>query len=147
MIYDRLENLHLYRGCFKNLDTVIDWLNTHSVDDLPLGKTVIDGEDVFVNVMEAQTRPAEGAQYEVHGRYMDLQLNLQGGERFAVGDGSCEVDPEADAGFCGGTERTQSLLTNGWFVLFPTGEPHMPTLHPAGETTQVKKAVFKISKK
>ena len=144
MIYDTLEHISKYRGISKNLDKAIDWLQSNSVDALPLGRTEIDGESVFVNVMNAQTRPQQGAQFEVHEKYMDLQINLQGGERFATGDKTCDVNPETDISFCEGAVQTEGSLCAGWFALFLAKEPHMPTLNPADTVVEVKKAVFKI---
>ena len=52
MVTDSLQNLEQYRGLHKNMDTVIDFLKKCDLTALPDGKTVIDGERVFVNVME-----------------------------------------------------------------------------------------------
>ena len=71
MVTDSLQNLEQYRGLHKNMDTVIDFLKKCDLTALPDGKTVIDGERVFVNVMEADLREAEGAEYEYHKRYAD----------------------------------------------------------------------------
>ena len=61
MICDALENLNRYRGLHKNLETAIDYLTayrvTHDLSDLPLGRTEVDGENVFINVMEAGLSP------------------------------------------------------------------------------------------
>ena len=78
MVTDSLQNLEQYRGLHKNMDTVIDFLKKSDLTALPDGKTVIDGERVFVNVMEADLREAEGAEYEYHKRYADLQIDISG---------------------------------------------------------------------
>ena len=80
MVTDSLQNLEQYRGLHKNMDTVIDFLKKCDLTALPDGKTVIDGERVFVNVMEADLREAEGAEYEYHKRYADLQIDISGSE-------------------------------------------------------------------
>ena len=80
MVTDSLQNLEQYRGLHKNMDTVIDFLKKCDLTALPDGKTVIDGEQVFVNVMEADLREAEGAEYEYHKRYADLQIDISGSE-------------------------------------------------------------------
>ena len=61
MIYDELKNVGRYRGLYPNLDVLIDWLDGRAPEDLrdlPLGRNEIAGDDVFANVMEAQTRAA-----------------------------------------------------------------------------------------
>ena len=147
LIYTTLQELKNYRGFSKNLDTVIVWLQTADLASLPLGKTVIDGEKAFVNVMEATTRPADGAKFEVHHRYADLQLDIIGQEGFAVTLSENTVaepfDAATDFGLLVGPTETSGVLGGGRCVLFPAGEPHMPTL-AVGAPAPVKKAVFKI---
>ena len=55
MICDTLDQLHLYKGFHKNLDTAIEFLAAHPLDTLPLGRTEVDGDEVFINVMDAES--------------------------------------------------------------------------------------------
>ena len=57
MICDTLDQLHLYKGFHKNLDTAIEFLAAHPLDTLPLGRTEVDGDEVFINVMDADLKP------------------------------------------------------------------------------------------
>ena len=61
MIVDSFDYIACYKGLHPNLDKAIDWLNSHTLDALENGKTIIDGENVFVNVMDADLRDADGA--------------------------------------------------------------------------------------
>ena len=60
MICDALEHLNRYRGLHRNLDTAIDYLTAYHVArdlyDLPLGRTEVDGENVFINVGRFEPR-------------------------------------------------------------------------------------------
>ena len=51
MICDTLQHLVRYRGLHPNLDTAIDYLLTHDLAALPLGRTEVDGDKVFINLM------------------------------------------------------------------------------------------------
>ena len=53
MICDTLKHLHLYRGFQQNLDTAIDFLAAHPLETLPLGRTEVDGENVFIKIGRA----------------------------------------------------------------------------------------------
>ena len=46
MIVDSFDYIACYKGLHPNLDTAIDWLNSHTLDALENGKTIIDGENV-----------------------------------------------------------------------------------------------------
>ena len=80
MICDTLDQLHLYKGLHKNLDTAIEFLAAHPLDTLPLGRTEVDGDEVFINVMDADLKPHTGSHAEYHRLYADLQIDLTGGE-------------------------------------------------------------------
>ena len=44
MICDTLQHLGRYRGLHPNLDTAIDYLLTHDLAALQLGRTEVDGD-------------------------------------------------------------------------------------------------------
>ena len=86
MIYDKISNIENYLGITPNLDTAIRFLASQDLIALPLGRTVIDGDLVFANVMEADAVPAEEKEFELHREYMDIQIDLMGVERIEIGD-------------------------------------------------------------
>lgn len=146
MITDTLQNLPRYRGLHKNLDVAIRWLMAHDPAALPNGRTEIDGDRVFINVMDAALRDAEGAAFEYHHRYADLQIDLTGSEQWgwaAAGAEDKPYDGETDAGFVIGPEQAAGTLGDGRFALFFPGEPHKPSCRTPDCDT-VRKAVVKI---
>ena len=148
MICDTLDNLEEYRGMLPNLDKLIDWLAKNGLGSLPEGKTVIDGEDLFVTVTSCETQPAEGRFFETHSRYVDLQVDIEGTEICEVTLGPVRehtpYDEEADIAFYEGETTCAAVLGEGRFVLFLTEEPHRPAVRAAG-CARVKKAVFKLA--
>lgn len=64
MLYDRLDNLEQYTGLFENLDTCIEWIMENGLDDLPMGRTEIQGEDIYVNVMECPATEDSAVDFE-----------------------------------------------------------------------------------
>ena len=97
MITDTLQNLPRYRGLHKNLDTAIHWLRHHDPNALPNGRTEVAGDAVFINVMDADLREAEGADFEYHRRYADLQIDLTGGEHWGWAAAGQETKPFDEA--------------------------------------------------
>lgn len=146
MITDTLQNLSRCRGLHPNLDTAIDYLQRCDLAALPLGRTAVDEDRVFINVMDADLRPAEGAAFEYHRRYADLQIDLTGGEYWGwAADAAPQgaFDPAGDVGFAVGPEHSSGILGEGRFVLFLPGEYHKPScIH--GSCTALRKAVVKI---
>jgi YhcH/YjgK/YiaL family protein len=148
MIYDTLNNLPNYLGMSKNLDTAIEYIMARDITTLPLGRTKIDGDKVYVTVMEATPQASEKNLYETHQKYLDLQTDLNGCELFEVSLGEMKVskpyDEATDAAFGSADTSVAGMLCEGRFALFLAGEAHKPTLKAAG-CGKVKKAVFKIA--
>ena len=145
MIVDSLDYIACYKGLHPNLDKAIDWLNSHTLDALENGKTIIDGENVFVNVMDADLRDADGAAFEYHRRYADLQIDITGGEGWGYTNAA---GPEVgqfsgDCGFQDSASVVSGALGEGRFVLFFPTELHKPGLVQDG-CANVRKAVVKI---
>ena len=126
MLYDTLENLNQYTGLFPNLDKAIDFIEGNDVSALPLGRTEIDGDDVYVTVMEAEPTPGEGRAFETHSRYMDLQMDLEGAELCEVALGDVEeaepYDEEKDFALWNGAASAALVLGEGRFAVFMVAE-------------------------
>ena len=150
MIYDKLSNISRYLGINANLDIAINYIISHSLTSLPMGKTELDGNRVYINVMEAHTAPAGQRQYEIHENYMDIQIDLSGREIIQIGDASSmqpldAYNPETDLGTVACDTLTSCMIGSGNFILCMDGEPHKPGIS-AGEDSSLVKCVFKVHK-
>lgn len=148
MIYDSLENIAQYTGLFTHLDTAIEFIEKTDMTTLPLGRTTIDGDNVYVNVMEADPQPGVNRAFETHSKYMDLQMDIEGVELCEVALGEMvnvtAYDAEKDYAAYTGEMSSALILGEGRFAVFMVEEPHKPTIKAEG-CDHVKKAVFKIS--
>ena len=153
MIYDGLSEIGRYRGLYKGLDVLISWLEEHDPYALEPGRHEILGSKVFANVMDTKTRLPEDASYEVHRRYLDVQMDVEGCECFKTTSSATvplgEFDVEGDGGLCEiASEEAIELegsLGHGRFAVFVVGEPHMPNLACPGERPgSLRKICFKV---
>ncbi len=145
MICDKLPPLVRDRGRPPNLDTAIDYLLTHDLAALPLGRTEVDGEAVFINTMDATLHPDDGYHPEYHRRYADLQVDITGSEAWGYTNvPGTEVGTfTGDCGFQDSASVVTGALGEGRFVLFFPTELHKPGLVQHG-CVSVRKAVVKI---
>lgn len=146
MIIDTLSHLDRYVGLHPNLDVAIAYLQSHDIAALPIGRTEVAGEKVFINVMDAELRSSEDASFEYHRRYADLQLDLSGSEEcgwMVLDEPNDDFDAAGDIGFVDGEEQGSAVLGDGRFVIFLPGELHKPCCQH-GDCTAVRKAVVKI---
>lgn len=148
MIYDELKNIERYRGISSNLDTAIDFLEKTDLKNLPLGKTEILGDKVFANVMEAQAKDEKELSFEIHKKYMDIQIDIEGTEVILIGlDGFHEKEPfspEKDFGSCTAEKSARLKMGPGRFVVCMAQEPHLPSA-AAGDDRRLKKCVIKVA--
>lgn len=86
MIVAKLRDIARYKGISKNIDTAIDYVLNNDLMKLPKGKTIIDGDRVFVNRDTYIARPLEECFFENHEHYLDLQIVLKGQEIFGYTD-------------------------------------------------------------
>lgn len=149
MIYDAIAYITQYKGISKNLDTAISFLVATDLNTLPLGKTEIDGEQVFINVMEAETKPREVLNFEAHKKYMDIQIVLDGVEIIESAVGQIreieEYNPVKDIGFYEAEETVSCKMVPGRFILLMAEELHRPCIRGC-EDIRIKKCVIKVAK-
>ncbi|EFF41615.1 YhcH/YjgK/YiaL family protein [Mycoplasmopsis alligatoris] len=150
MILDKIENLYRYKGLHPNLVTAIDFLKNNDVTKFKPGKHTIDGEKVFMYILDIEPYNKTNALYEVHQRYADLHIiTNEFGEFIAYENyentdfASKEFDKENDVALTR-LERPRNLLDlqKNEFVIFLPGEPHAPKM-VLGKG-RIVKAVIKI---
>lgn len=143
MIFDIMERLPQYKGICANLDTLIDFAMTHTVDDLNPGRNDIDGDNCWMNSNVA-TLTESNDLYERHLAYIDLQIPVDDGEIITVKPVE-ELDwPafEGETGFTHGPAGTALDLKKGTFAIFFPGDAHNCGISKNGETS-VRKLVGK----
>ncbi len=147
MIYDTLENLERYVELSDNFATAVAFILMNDITELPIGRTVIDGENVFVSVAEVKNVSSDDKDFEAHEKYIDLQIPLEGAEMIEVAYGETkETKPyneASDCKFMTGVASAAASLSTGRFAIFLTGEAHKPGIRAQG-SKKTKKAVFKI---
>ncbi len=147
MIFNLKENADHYLGISRNMDTALNWLKKADLLHLPDGRTGIDGDAVFVNVMNAVTKDKQEARFEFHRKYYDIQILISGKEDILFGSdaGRITVPYKEDIGFCDCPETAAAHLSAGCFVICEPLEPHAPCITPE-KPDPIRKAVIKVLK-
>lgn len=147
MIYDSLQNIARYKGLSANMDVALDFILSKGLDALSAGKHLIQGEDVFVLMNAYETKDVKDCPIETHKKYIDIQVMLEGTERFGHAFlGQQKViegyHSEKDIIFY---EASMDYLvfSKGQFAVFYPSDMHQPGI-AVNEPIAVKKAVFKV---
>ncbi|NTX85993.1 uncharacterized protein, YhcH/YjgK/YiaL family [Citrobacter youngae] len=113
------------------------------------GRYELQGENVFMNVMQFVTQQPEQKKAELHEQYIDIQVLLAGEERilFGMTDSARQCDEmhvEDDYQLCSEIADEQAIvLKPGRFAIFMPGEPHKPGC-VVQAPMDIKKVVIKV---
>lgn len=147
MILDSLENSATYGGVSLRLKQTFEYLAATDLKALAPGRYEIDGEKIFVKVMEGDLRQEEDALLEVHDKYIDVQVLVSGNvekigwrERRECREPRGSFDAQEDILFF--EDRSQSFfeIKPGQFVVFWPEDAHAPMIGNG----RVKKVVVKV---
>lgn len=148
MVYDKLTNIERYYGMSKWIDLALDFIKNMDLAALPLGRTEIFEDKVFANVMDAEAREEDLLDFEVHRKYMDIQIDLKGTETIQIGLGQTnELEPfqeEIDYGKVSCASSAACVMGPGRFILCMVNEPHKPGIAVVEERT-LRKCVIKVA--
>ncbi len=146
MIYTEISSIGRYRGIGEYLDKAIDYLMTHALKDMEAGHYEID-KMVHLNVLEYETIAEEGAFFEAHEKYADIQIVVEGEELVGVSELARVTvktfDKEADLYEVDGPVEHYIRLIPGKVLIVMPGDAHKLKLAQK-QPSRVKKAVMKV---
>lgn len=148
MIYDKLDNIELYKGISDDIYAGLQYLRVIDAD-IASGTYQINPR-VKAIVSEYETKVKNQYGFEAHRENIDIQYLIAGEETIhclplEYLKETNPYDKEKDAAFYeeGNSKPQELLLGNGYFaILFPQ-DGHMPQLC-VNEPAKVKKVVVKV---
>ena len=147
MIIDTLENFYLYESLNPWFAAVSTYMTLDKLQQFPEGKTILDGENVFVNKTSAQGKKVEQARLETHNRMIDIQIPLSGAETFGYSSRlqltENFYDENRDITFYDEPAETYVTVHKGQFVIFFPQDGHAPCI----SDNIIEKVIFKVKNK
>ncbi|NIY47432.1 YhcH/YjgK/YiaL family protein [Cedecea colo] len=150
MIIDKLSNAASNPVYPQAIRHALRAIVANKPQQLANGKYPIEGELIYFSVFDGKTKPLEEQRPELHARYIDIHIVLEGEELIGAApieqrqqpDG--EFDEQNDIGFFRGMgcETLIKLLPGDLAILFP-GELHRP-MATSGTPGALRKIVAKI---
>jgi YhcH/YjgK/YiaL family protein len=147
MIIDKIENAHLYKNIGERISKSFDYIKTTDLKNLPAGKYLIEGENIFALVSEYKTKSEREGKLEAHRKYIDVQYVIEGEELMGYAPIGLQqiLEPykeENDIVFFKG-DKSFTKVTAGMFAIFFPEDVHMPGIS-TGKISNVKKLVIKV---
>lgn len=147
MILDVLSAASHYERFHPLFAQAFTWLVSTPLAQLPAGRHPIDGDLLFAMINHEQGREQKGAQFESHGRYIDIQYTIEGNELIGWRPiNECKqvatpYDEAKDYALFFDKPEIWIPVTPGHFAIFWPHDAHAPL---AGVGT-IKKAVVKVA--
>lgn len=114
---------------------------------MPTGKHYIDGDNLYVNILQYETKDETNCIWESHKQYLDLHYIISGQEIIGISDIRNmligEYEEAKDYVHINGSFDAKILCKTGSLLLINPEDAHKTAIK-ANEPCLVKKAVFKI---
>jgi biofilm protein TabA len=150
MILAALAHSARYAGLHPRFGAAFAWCASSAAAAAD-GRYQLAGEQLLVIVESGTTVASAHKRFESHRRYIDIQVNLAGGEimewlptaGLAVED---DFAADGDVRFYAQPQRppTRLLVEPGHFAIFYPEDAHKPCCHPGAHPVPYRKLVFKV---
>ena len=149
MIIDTLDNLGKYVALNPLFADVVEFLKSHDLQTMEVGKYPIKDKDLFLNLSLTKQRTKETAFLETHIDMIDIQVPITCAETFGYSPlfdlPAFEYNAEKDITKYGDTKpQTYVTVNPGQFAIFFPQDGHAPCII---EEEEIKKAIFKVKVK
>ncbi len=147
MIYGNTAQLKDYEFLNEQLKECFAYVKEHDLASFEKGSHVIDGERLFVNIVEYTTTTARERFWEAHKKYLDVHVMLHGTEQIDIGFiqnmEQKEFVEKDDFLPLEGEKSGSVILRDGDFLICWPGDGHRTAVEVDGPET-IKKAIFKV---
>lgn len=147
MIFGNIRDLQDYSYLEKGILECFAYAGEHDLKTYEKGSYEIDGDRVFVNIVEYETTTPENRFWEAHRQYLDLHLMLDGKEQIDLNF----IDNLEQGSFVEkddflpleGESNSHVVLRNGDFLICCPKDGHRTAVQ-AKQPEKIKKAIFKV---
>ena len=129
MVFGNLDHIEEFSFLEEGIKECFDYARTHDLASFEKGSHEIDGERLFVNIVEYTTTVSEERFWEAHKKYLDVHLMLAGMEQI-------------DLNFIQNMEKKEFVEKDDFLVCYPS-DGHRTAVAVNGPE-RIKKAIFKV---
>lgn len=147
MIYGNISQLSDYSFLESQVKECFEYAKCHDLSSFEKGSHEIDGERLFVNIVEYTTTSAGERFWEAHKKYLDVHLMLQGTEQidlaFIETMDVKTFEEENDFLPMEGEKSGSVILKSNDFLICYPSDGHR-TAVAVEKPEAIKKAIFKV---
>lgn len=146
MIYGNIAYADRYASLHPLLPQLFAYVKSHDLLHTPMGKIVLDGDKLFINNVNPECLAQEKQVLEVHRRYIDVHILLEGKERVGwrnTDDCKDVAHPYDEGGdfatFFDKPTTYIDMMPNDFLIVFPE-DAHAPIIGSG----KIRKAIAKV---
>ena len=147
MVFGNIRDLKSFTYLEEAVRRCFDYTRQHDLLGYEKGSHPIDGDELFVNIVEYETTTPENRFWEAHRQYLDLHFMLRGPEQIDVNfiDNMEQKEFVEKDDFLPleGEPNSHVVLNEGDFLLCYPADAHRTAIQ-VGHPAIIKKAIFKI---
>lgn len=134
MIIDSLSNTAPYEQTNPLFKKAFEYIKTLDFSRLEVGKTILDGDNLFVSVSDSTLKSKDKAKLEVHNSYIDIQLPISKEETFGwssrtnLKSEAAPFNNEKDIQFFNDSPDSYITIKPGDFLIFYPQDAHAPCI-------------------
>ena len=147
MIFGNINNLEEFPFLEEQVKECFEYAKEHNLASFEKGSHEIDGERLFVNIVEYTTTAAKERFWEAHRKYLDVHVMLHGTEQidlnFIQNMDVKEFVEKDDFLPMDGEKNSSVVLRDGDYLICYPSDGHR-TAVAVEEPEKIKKAIFKV---
>ncbi|SMQ64498.1 YhcH/YjgK/YiaL family protein [Bacillus sp. OV166] len=148
MIMDHISNYNVYKGVNEKVGQAIAYILNTDFEIMQTGMHRVDGDNLFFNLIEYNTKNANERFWESHKKYIDIHYILEGKEyighelfeRMKIKE---DYNEEDDYFLLEGSLQSKVKLEQGEFLICNPQDVHMTGIM-VDSPEKVRKVVFKV---
>ncbi|MDD7305059.1 MAG: YhcH/YjgK/YiaL family protein [Peptoniphilaceae bacterium] len=147
MIFGNIKNLKEYDFLEDSIKECFAYSKNNDLLSYKKGSHEIDGDRLFVNIVEYETCDKDQRFWEAHKKYLDIHFMLDGEERIDLNflNNMQEEDYVEEEDFLPSQGKSNSsvILRKGDFLICYPNDCHKTAIK-VKESEKIKKAIFKV---
>ena len=147
MVFGNVKHLEEFSFLDSSVRECLDYFNSHDLASYEKGSHEIDGERLFVNVVEYTTTTPENRFWEAHREYLDIHVMIRGQEQtdlnFIQNMQQKEYEKKDDFLPMDGEKNASVVMRKGDFLVCYPKDGHRTAVAVDGPE-DIKKAIFKV---
>lgn len=147
MIFGNIDHLEEFPFLEEQIKECFEYAKSNDLASYEKGSHEIDGERLFVNIVEYTTTAAEERFWEAHKNYLDVHVMIHGTEQidlnFIQNMNVKEFVEKDDFLPMEGDKNSSVILRDGDFLICYPSDGHRTAVAVDGPE-KIKKAIFKV---